>query len=81
VGPVADGSGFYVADDGPGLPESVREHLVDSPPAAMRTAESTGLGLLVVRRAIEAHGWELTVTELPTGGTRFEITGLAVREE
>ncbi|AZH25403.1 ATP-binding protein [Haloplanus aerogenes] len=66
--------GFYVADDGPGIPEADREAVFDS--GYSTAAEGTGVGLSIVQRIVEAHGWEVAVTESETGGTRFEITGI-----
>ncbi|WP_435181947.1 PAS domain S-box protein [Halorussus sp. AFM4] len=64
--------GFYVADDGPGIPD---ERAVFD--AGYSTAEEgTGLGLTIVRRIADAHGWELNATESESGGSRFEFTGL-----
>lgn len=64
--------GFYVEDDGPGIPE---EELDDVFAAGYSTSDSgTGFGLSIVKRVVEAHGWEITVTEGSDGGARFEIT-------
>jgi PAS domain S-box-containing protein len=66
--------GFYVADDGPGIPEADREAVFDS---GYSTAdEGTGVGLSIVQSIVDAHSWAVTVTESEAGGTRFEITGV-----
>ena len=65
--------GFYVADDGPGVPEDDREKVFDS---GYSTAGSTGLGLRIVERVTEAHGWSVRAIESDGGGARFEITGV-----
>jgi len=66
--------GFYVADDGPGIPESDRETVFDN---GYSTAdEGTGVGLSIVQSIVDAHGWIVAVTESDAGGTRFEITGV-----
>ena len=66
--------GFYIADSGPGIPEAEREQVLKK---GYTTADDgTGFGLSIVDSAIEAHGWELAVTESETGGARFEITGI-----
>lgn len=71
VGALADASGFYVADDGPGIPEAEREVVLES---GYSTAEGgTGFGLAIVSEIAEAHGWSLTVTDSWAGGARFEI--------
>ena len=72
IGELEDG--FYVADDGQGLDVSDPDRVFDS---GYSTAENgTGLGLTIVRDVVEAHGWEITVTESECGGVRFEITGV-----
>ena len=72
VGDLEDG--FYVADDGPGLPEVDREQLFEM---GYSTADrGTGLGLNIVKEVATAHGWEVTATDSETGGARFEITGV-----
>jgi len=74
VGPCE--GGFYVADDGPGLPDGDPETLFE--PGYSTAADGTGLGLAIVRRVVEAHGGTVTATEGEQGGARFEIRGLAV---
>lgn len=67
--------GFYVADTGPGIPESERENVFE---AGYSTAEQgTGFGLRIVKQVVDAHGWEITVVESKQGGARFEITGVS----
>lgn len=62
--------GFFVEDDGPGIDPNLREHILEY---GMSTDGGSGFGLAIVRTIIEAHGWELSVTESSTGGARFEI--------
>jgi PAS domain S-box-containing protein len=66
--------GFFVADDGPGIPEEEREEVWDA--GYSETEEGTGLGLAIVKQIVEAHGWNIRVTDSSEGGARFEITGL-----
>jgi PAS domain S-box-containing protein len=72
VDDVADG--FYVADDGPGIPEGDRDRLLEYGETTEQAA--SGLGLALVRRIAEAHGWTMAITDGRAGGTRVEITGL-----
>lgn len=71
VGPLDDASGFYVADDGRGIPEDERETVLEH--GYSTAEEGTGLGLSIVTRIVDAHGWEINVTESASGGARFEI--------
>ncbi|THE63271.1 PAS domain S-box protein [Salinadaptatus halalkaliphilus] len=70
--------GFYLEDDGVGIPESDRPQVFEqgftSKPAG------TGLGLAIVARIVDAHGWAITVTESEAGGARFEVTGVEIDE-
>jgi signal transduction histidine kinase len=74
LGPLGSGDGFYVADDGPGIPPAERGDLFEH--------GSTGgadprFGLTIVRSVAEDHGWEVRVVESEAGGARFEIAGLS----
>ncbi|MFC7057438.1 sensor histidine kinase [Halovenus salina] len=70
VGTLDDG--FYVADDGPGIPS--HEDIFEM---GISTAEDgTGFGLAIVKGVVDAHGWEIAVTEGTAGGARFEISGV-----
>lgn len=72
--PRADASariGFYVEDDGPGIPVEQRQRVFEVGFTTVRG--STGLGLAFVREVAELHGWSVTVTESASGGARFEF--------
>ncbi|WP_420181922.1 PAS domain S-box protein [Haloarcula sp. KBTZ06] len=74
VGDIDDASGFYVADDGPGVPEDERDTVFE---AGYSTApEGTGFGLAIVADIAAVHGWDVSVTDSESGGARFEITGV-----
>ncbi|MFB6197057.1 MAG: PAS domain S-box protein, partial [Halobacteriaceae archaeon] len=68
--------GFYVADDGPGIPEDRREKIFEV--GFSTTEEGTGFGLNIVREIANAHDWHITVTDSKEGGARFEITGVDI---
>ena len=72
VGAMDDG--FYVADTGPGIPASNREDVFEA--GYSTSDEGTGFGLRIVAQVVDAHGWEVIVTETEQGGARFEITGV-----
>jgi len=68
--------GFYVADDGPGIPEAERGEIFQS---GYTTSESgTGFGLSIVQKIAEAHDWSVAATESGAGGARFEVTGVDI---
>jgi len=71
-----DGSrrGFYVADDGPGIPPQEREQVLEW--GHTTDPEGTGLGLAVVAQVAQAHGWTVAVTDSDPGGARFEFVGV-----
>jgi signal transduction histidine kinase len=74
VGTVEDGDGFYVADDGDGIPPDDRGEVFES--GYSTNDDGTGFGLAIVKGIVDAHGWDVTVTESAEGGARFEITGV-----
>ncbi|WP_439026075.1 ATP-binding protein [Haloarchaeobius sp. DT45] len=63
--------GFFVEDDGPGIPPAQRERVFET---GYTTGEvGTGFGLAIVREIVNAHDWDVRLTESTTGGARFEI--------
>jgi len=74
VGDLDGDAGFYVADDGPGIPESDRDDVFE---AGFSTVDDgTGFGLRIVKQVAEAHGWDVRVTESEAGGARVEVRGV-----
>jgi len=72
IGPLS--GGFYVEDDGPGIPEDDRNRVFDH--GYTTREDGTGYGLSVVRSIVGAHGWDVSVVGADQGGARFEITGI-----
>lgn len=68
VGDTTDG--FYVADDGRGLPVDVTDAVAGGSPTG---GDHLGIGLAIVASVVETHGWDLTATESAEGGARFEV--------
>ena len=64
------GAVLRVTDDGPGIPDEIRERLFD--PFFTTKAGGSGLGLAVVHRAIEAHRG-LVYVDSTASGTRFTV--------
>jgi PAS domain S-box-containing protein len=76
TGPDGDACGFYVEDDGVGIPPDEREQVFE---AGYSTDDGgTGFGLRIVRDIACAHGWTIDCTAGAAGGARFEITGVDV---
>jgi len=66
--------GFFVADDGPGVPDDAREAAFQQ---GYTTADDgTGFGLAIVESVAEAHGWTVSITTSDDGGARFEFEGV-----
>lgn len=74
VGQLNRGSGFYVEDDGPGIGAVDPSEVFD--PAYSTSDDGAGIGLSIVREAVERHGWEIQVTDGSGGGARFEISNI-----
>ena len=72
VGPTGDG--FYVADDGPGIPTEHADSIFEY--GYTTTGDGTGLGLSIVRTMAESHGWTVTLDREYDQGTRVVFTGL-----
>jgi len=77
LGAVDDG--LYVEDDGPGIPEHRRDDVFEA--GYSTTEDGTGFGLSIIKQIVEAHGWDVHVTESSDGGARFEITGVEFTSE
>ena len=71
-------AGFFVEDDGPGIPEANREAVFKA--GYSSSEEGVGFGLSIVNRIVEAHEWQIRVTEGRDGGARFEITSVEFAE-
>jgi len=66
--------GFYVADDGPGIPAEAHDDLFDH--GFTTSSDGTGFGLSIVADVADAHGWTVTATDSAADGARFEFTGV-----
>ena len=77
VGELEDG--FYVEDNGPGIPEDERDDVFE--PGYSTSDEGTGFGLSIVNQVADAHGWDVHVIDGSEGGTRFEIISVEFATE
>jgi two-component system sensor histidine kinase FlrB len=64
----ADGRAqIVVSDNGPGVPESVRERIFE--PFFTTRARGNGIGLAIVKSVVEAHEGSVRLAESPSGAT------------
>lgn len=62
---------LHLCDDGPGVPDDLRERLFH--PFASRSPGGTGLGLAIVARIMSAHGGSVQLTQRPPWSTCFTL--------
>jgi len=82
VGIIHDGherTGFYVADDGDGIPAELRGEIFES--GVSGDKNGTGFGLAIVEQLADVHGWTIDATESDEGGARFEFTSVDLATE
>lgn len=65
--------GFYVADDGCGIPAEDSEAVFEG--GYTTASQGTGFGLSIVKEIAEAHSWSVSLTASADGGVRFEFLG------
>jgi signal transduction histidine kinase len=68
---------LIVDDDGPGIPESDRQRVLERfvriDTARARNAGGSGLGLAIVAEIVHAHRGAIQIGESPLGGTRITV--------
>jgi signal transduction histidine kinase len=67
------GTTLEISDDGPGIPESMRERLFQ-PFARTSRPGGSGLGLAIARDLARAHGGDIELVATGDGGTVFRVT-------
>ncbi len=68
-----DGDELCVEDDGPGVPASQRERILQRGERLDRQNPGQGIGLAVVKDIIESYGARLTLEDSALGGAAFRI--------
>jgi signal transduction histidine kinase len=76
IGSLSDG--FYVADDGDGIPEDRRESVFEA--GSSDDTDGTGFGLAIVKQIAHAMEGEVSVTASDDGGARFEFQNVVVHD-
>jgi signal transduction histidine kinase len=64
---------ILVRDNGPGIPDEIREHIFEPFFTTKPRGDGTGLGLPTSRRIVDAQGGRLTLVKSGPKGTVFEI--------
>lgn len=74
--PIADGWEFYVRDNGPGIPSRYHAQIwkLFQTLHSRDRIESTGIGLAIVRRVVEAHGGRAWIDSEEGQGATFRFT-------
>lgn len=63
-----------VCDDGPGVPEDLRDRLFEKFVAGRQLGRGSGLGLLFCRLVVEAHGGRIALESAAGRGATFSFT-------
>ncbi|NEU57834.1 MEDS domain-containing protein [Halorussus sp. MSC15.2] len=66
-------TGFYVADDGSGIPDDDKNAVFEEGYTSAASNGGMGLGLAFVQKLAEIYEWDCAVTESDEGGARFEF--------
>ena len=64
---------ILVRDNGPGIPQEIREHIFEPFFTTKPPGDGTGLGLSTSRRLVDAQAGSLNLVETGPGRTVFEI--------
>ena len=64
---------ILVEDDGPGIPRSMRNEVLQRGVRADETAPGSGLGLSIVRDLAELYGGSISLEDSPIGGVRARL--------
>ncbi len=65
---------FFVADNGPGVPEPYQKKIFGLFQRLQTGGEGTGIGLAIVKRIAEGHGGRIWIEVPPAGGSIFRVS-------
>ena len=64
---------LVVEDDGPGVPEGERAHILERGARLDERVSGQGIGLSVVRELVQLNGGTIAIGDSPLGGARVEV--------
>jgi PAS domain S-box-containing protein len=70
---IPEGVEVTVADNGPGVPEALKERIFEPYFTTKPVGAGTGIGLSISRSVVDSHGGAINVGERPGGGALFRI--------
>ena len=73
LGDPADGVEIWVRDNGTGIPQELRERIFEKADADASADVHSGLGLVIVKTFVEAHGGTVAVESAPGRGSTFRL--------
>ena len=74
TGTLAEGVIFVrFSDNGPGISDALKDKIFEPFFTSRKDGNGTGLGLYLCRKIIAEYDGTLTVSDVPTGGTCFEL--------
>ncbi|WP_419729950.1 ATP-binding protein [Lichenicola sp.] len=62
-----------IEDNGPGVPEALRERIFEPFFTTKPVGSGTGLGLAIAYSVVQAHSGAITIDTAPAGGARFTV--------
>ena len=62
---------LVIADNGPGVPQEIRDRIFEPFYTTKKTGVGTGVGLSMCQSVVEAHGGKLAISDTPGGGATF----------
>lgn len=65
---------LVIEDNGPGVPESIRESIFEPFFSTKKEEVGTGLGLYICRNILEEHGGRIELDDTTESGTRFRLS-------
>ncbi|MBF0199030.1 MAG: HAMP domain-containing histidine kinase [Planctomycetes bacterium] len=77
-GKVASTAVLLVEDTGQGVPENLRKTVFQ--PYVTGHEDGHGIGLAIVKKIADEHGWKIFLKSTPEEGTSFTITGIRCAE-